>query len=214
MVLAPILSLAKSAAASSPAFPSAGLLAFWKLADLTDASGNGNALINTNGVTFVTGKIGGAANFSSSYLSTSGNFTWGEYWSVSLWFRAESESFLNAVFDASLTGGGPVIDLDDGDIRFNDALQVIGTAPYTLEQWTHVVITRSVGDASLSVNGGTPLSFEWFGGAVSFPIRLGDAQGASGRFFDGQIDAVGVWNRALTNEEISQLYNNGNGLEP
>lgn len=197
-----------------PAFPSDGLLAFWKLADLTDASGNGNALINTNGVTFVAGKIGNAADFNSSYLSTGGDFTFGNYWSVSLWFRAESEAFLDTVFDVSSTGGGPVIDLDNGDIRFNDAIQVIGTAPYTLEQWTHVVITRSDSDASLIVNGGTPASFEWFEGPVSFPIWLGDSQGASGRFFDGQIDAVGVWNRTLTNQEILQLYNNGNGVEP
>jgi hypothetical protein len=32
--------------------------------------------------------------------------------------------------------------------------------------------------------------------------------------FNGKIDAVGLWHRALTQPEITALYNNGNGLEP
>jgi len=32
-----------------------------------------------------------------------------------------------------------------------------------------------------------------------------------GRFFDGSIDDVAVWNRALTPEEVSYLWNNGDG---
>jgi hypothetical protein len=35
-----------------------GLAVSWPLADLTDASGNGNTLTNSNGVTFSTGKLG------------------------------------------------------------------------------------------------------------------------------------------------------------
>ena len=30
--------------------------------------------------------------------------------------------------------------------------------------------------------------------------------------FKGYFDEVGIWNRALTSDEITQLYNNGNGL--
>lgn len=33
-------------------------------------------------------------------------------------------------------------------------------------------------------------------------------------YFSGYIDEVGVWNRALSAAEVSQLYNNGAGLNP
>ncbi len=33
-------------------------------------------------------------------------------------------------------------------------------------------------------------------------------------YFNGDMDEVGIWNRALTSSEISYLYNNGNGYNP
>src|SRR5436190_21285349 len=53
-----------------------GVVAAWKLSDLTDATGRGNTLTNNNSATFNTGKIGNAAYFtgsSSQYLSRSSN---------------------------------------------------------------------------------------------------------------------------------------------
>lgn len=38
------------------------LISYWSLADVNDAHGS-NHLTNTNTVTFVTGKVGDAANF-------------------------------------------------------------------------------------------------------------------------------------------------------
>ena len=43
-----------------------GLQAFYKLDDLTDSSGNGNALTNNGDVSFSSGKIGNAAVFDNS----------------------------------------------------------------------------------------------------------------------------------------------------
>ena len=37
--------------------------------------------------------------------------------------------------------------------------------------------------------------------------------GEIGDNFSGQIDAVGIWNRALNATEIAALYNSGNGYE-
>ncbi len=45
----------------------------------------------------------------------------------------------------------------------------------------------------------------------SSPIEMfGDRPG--GDNWNGQIDEVGIWNRALSQSEVTQLYNNGNGL--
>jgi len=40
-----------------------------------------------------------------------------------------------------------------------------------------------------------------------------DDDSGVGQFFKGIIDEVGIWNRALTSTEISELYNSGNGLQ-
>ena len=42
-------------------------------------------------------------------------------------------------------------------------------------------------------------------------MLIGSIQGSYG--FNGQIDAVGIWNRALSDAEVAELYNNGTGLE-
>jgi hypothetical protein len=44
----------------------------------------------------------------------------------------------------------------------------------------------------------------------SQPLRIaGNAQSLTEDFFIGQLDEVGVWNRALTSAEITDLKNNG-----
>ena len=47
------------------------------------------------------------------------------------------------------------------------------------------------------------------------PIRLfKESEGGGTAFERGIIDELGVWNRVLSNNEISQLYNSGNGFNP
>jgi hypothetical protein len=42
------------------------------------------------------------------------------------------------------------------------------------------------------------------------PVRVGS--NASGEYFDGGIDEVGIWRRALSNNEVFQLWHGGEGL--
>jgi len=220
MILAPILSLAKSAAASSPAFPSAGLLAFWKLADLTDASGNGNALINTNGVTFGAGKIGNAAQFDgSNYLSISAaaGFNPSNDYSISFWAKP---SVLVDYFTLIGNGEPPSFHIHSdasGNLILNNAsaADVNVANVFTAEAWVHVVATRSAGNADIYKNGTSAYS-NLFGVTYAVPpsIAIGGLSTEANFFMTGQMDAVGIWNRALSEPEIAGLYNNGNGLEP
>jgi hypothetical protein len=43
-------------------------------------------------------------------------------------------------------------------------------------------------------------------------FKIGKFGGTLTRYFDGLIDEVGYWNRALSSAEITQLYNSGAGL--
>lgn len=85
--------------------------------------------------------------------------------------------------------------------------------------WYHLVMTydgatitgyvngSSVGTASASGSGssGTTDYFNIGSGQNNTP--------AFSAFFDGKIDEVGVWSRAITSGEVTQLYNSGAGLQ-
>ena len=49
-------------------------------------------------------------------------------------------------------------------------------------------------------------------GTTTVPLRFGDNPGFSPRFYNGQLDDVRIYNRALTASEISLLYTGGRGV--
>ena len=89
-------------------------------------------------------------------------------------------------------------------------------------EWTHICGTynNSTSTMNLYVNGSlvdtnssaTFTSVQqttWHGFALNGSVRLSDKE-----YGDLQnYDAVGFWNRALTQDEVTVLYNNGNGLQ-
>jgi hypothetical protein len=217
-----------------------GLLAFYNLSDLTDASGNGRTLTNNGGVTFSSGKIGNAATFNgSNYLENNNiDLSGATQASFSLWLKTSSqttgqknmfgrwggsiqpgsEQFLFTTFGngqslevlLQLNGGngnlnqfgggpsGPIIN----DNQWHNAIIVLNNSGLKLF-WDGLLFTsREISNATIA--GGSPGS-----------TQIGDAvyKGFGSTPFDGQIDAVGVWNRALTNTEVTELYNAGAGKE-
>ena len=95
----------------------------------------------------------------------------------------------------------------------SDILIDSGTSP--TDQWVHIVVVRTDGDNQLWINGveedtGTTTSTMSSSNFTCF--RVGTYRGANDRFFDGKIDEVGIWSRALTSTEISELYSSTNGL--
>jgi hypothetical protein len=229
MILAPILSLARPTAAPAPAFPSAGLLAFWKLADLTDSSGNGNALTNNNDVTFVAGKVGNSAAMADGqYLSRS--LTVSVECTVSFWAKLTSSTFTewggNYVFEK--IGGAGVVLMETGHARLSDgvtfnvdsASAVVSAGGW--ENWHHFVLTiendeddeptlgKLYVDTVLCVNAdGNTMTL-----TVAAPVIFPSTPGNNYTPASVQIDAAGIWSRVLSAPEIAQLYNNGNGVEP
>ena len=86
---------------------------------------------------------------------------------------------------------------------------------YNDGQWHHGVVTFDNGNniVRLFVDGvqiGTLSTTSNPDNTGSQPLRIaGNAQSLTEDFFIGQLDEVGVWNRALTNPEITNLKNNG-----
>ena len=209
------------AARRSDSWPSAdiwrSLVAFWRLSDTSDASGNGKTFTNT-GATFSAGKIGNAATFDgNSYLSTSALASFGGAdFSVAGWFKdtsGTSERFLVACGSGEaafyiVRAGSQV----KGSVNFDSELFVGSGANDA--GWHFFAMTRSSTAKKIWLDTASATSTGTFGN-VNSPVPFVLGSNAAGNYIRlvGQMDAVGLWNRTLSDGEIASLYNGGAGLE-
>jgi hypothetical protein len=199
------------------------LLAFYKLSDLTDSSGNNRTLTNNGNVTFASGKIGNAAGVSDGVnvsLNGSNIFNQSTELGISAWAKP-SENALgkwskifhcnvindiwNQPFSIGLTSGTPQFGLNDW----------VGTVSYSIEAnvWNHYAMMFKDGAVKGYINGELVVTASaTLNSPASCDLIIGGDVWSPG-YFDGQIDAVGIWNRALSDAEVAELYNNGTGLE-
>jgi len=205
------------------------LQAFYKLSDLTDSSGNNRTLTNNGNVSFASGKLGNAAVFDgSNWMSAPINQTGITDYTLACWVKLGANSSGSQFLVNGLTGnawenGGITLDLQDkypntyanfGADSFGYGLN--SQTELSTDTWYHLVGVRSNGLLKIYINGSVDCVSETTdntpipGGS---PISLG--QNADGTYgpFTGALDAVGIWNRALSDAEVAALYNNGNGLE-
>ena len=78
------------------------------------------------------------------------------------------------------------------------------TTAVPLNVWTHVAIRFSPGVQRIFINGIAAGSASFSGTPVvnSDPFQVGQDQGTSGRYFNGALDEVRVYNRALSDAEV------------
>lgn len=200
------------------------LIAFWKLDDLSDSSGNGNTLTNTN-ATFVPGKIGDCAQFDgtgNTYLtlsSFSSTFDTSLPYTVSLWYNITTLKNYFTLIGCSNIETFNIHGFENGDLKVNNSASADAAVNgfFTTGSWNHMVVTRdSSNNIRIWQNGvkvyDAPATVSY--GNVPF-INIGYLNGYGSVFAtDGKIDLVGIWSVELTEDQIKQLYNNGGGLEP
>jgi len=196
-----------------PSFPTNNLLAFWKLADLTDSSGNGNTLTNTNSVAFVSGKIGSAAQFDGTNdLSRSMTVAFSQSFTVSLWCKPADVSAYGVMLFGQGGGyfniayaGNETIDVNNGAAGFIN----VEALP---EQWHHVLVTRNSAETTVWLNGSVAAQEASQNNSDTNTLFIGRSDNAIND--TGLLDALGIWTRVLSEAEIAMLYNAGVGREP
>lgn len=200
-----------------------GLMGYWPLNELTngnaitlDYSGNHNDFM-LSGPTLVTGKVGKALNFGSSFAQyglTTLNGTSLTQTSVSFWVKPTVlPSGQSGMFQwASTIGDGSPFIL----IAYNSSgfitIYVDGgyqiTTGLPLQSWSHIALTLDVGNLwHLYINGVEVGTYQDDGthSNQSNAIRAYIGNGYSA-YFDGVIDELRIYNRALSLSEITNIY--------
>ncbi len=209
-----------------------GLVAYWPLDEgsgtiANDVTGHGHDGTATGGISWVSGKLGGAFN-----TNDSGYFTIPQdaalrpvnAVSVQCWAKINGfttwDSLVSNCWDTGSTEAGYEIHEQDGTgfrCELSGSFRAAHAANPALGQWVHIVGTYDGTTVKTYFNGVLVASNNTASGPIDWdpvPYAL-----YIGRFHDDNenyvanaiIDEVAIWNRALTQEEIDYLYNDGNG---
>lgn len=218
--------------------PTNGLVGYWPFnGNANDESGNGNNG-TINGATLTTDRFGnnssafdfdGQSNYIEVVSSNSLNVT--NSYTLSVWINVSQWSFLSPIDEHSIIskidngnwyGGYEVWTTNNngtiahsGNIGNSNVL--ITSSNYIENVWYNVLLTYDGNSLKMFVNG-ILVNSQSKSGQIqtsSIPLRFGRRGGAGfyNNWFKGKIDDIGIWNRALTQQEITNLYNSANSNE-
>ncbi len=203
---------------------------------LDESSGNALDSVNSNDATLVatptqsaTGKLGTAYDFDvNDYLSDNNHpTTSNSNGSISLWINMDSLTGQPALVGSGKTtattpygglrldGAKIVFFMHDGSFQ---SLITTTNNEITTNTWYHVAVTVNETTA-IYVNGARVANTVayadgmWFDGISTDTFSYGiHARSANYGAMDGTLDEIGIWDRALTGAEVTQLYNGGTGI--
>src|ERR1700730_5491445 len=206
----------------------ASMIAWWKAeGDAKDSQGNHDGTIND--ATFAAGEVGQAFSFDGTDDSVSipdssdWNFGTGDF-TFDFWARAEAGAARMYALDFAPVPLQQNLDFDfndgvglvvfwngNGTNNGSDSIQLGTPGQYTDGQWHHYALTRSGSTWTLYIDGtvaGTASNSEALDLSGGSNHQLGALflSGSEHNFWNGQIDEVEIFNRALTSTEVASLY--------
>ncbi|HUS73131.1 MAG TPA: LamG-like jellyroll fold domain-containing protein [Sedimentisphaerales bacterium] len=215
-----------------------GVVAYWRFENnADDSSGSGHDATGVNGPTYVAGKVGQAIRLDApaypdgQYLTVAAPAMVPAPWTVSVWVNKQGPP---QNYDASgLLDGGRDPDKTNPEQTtwFGIRLEQFGSGtpskvgmtdvasspanPYweyalTTGEWVHLVFIGTDAGATLYADG---ISQGVLAETASWPVWIG--QIGKTQFYncpaDAILDELAIWDRALTQEEVLELWNNGYG---
>jgi len=213
-----------------------GLIAHWKLdGNANDSVGNNHGIVH--GAILTEGISGQAYYFDgvgewygegdSTFIEIDGNGTYDVY-TISLWFKTSFSGPLFSDAHGALGGGSGTHGSPDIRVTNNGQVyiacegnigRIFSSEGYNDNQWHHVVgvVNSNTNMVRLYVDGSyagetdgynaDPLNLD-NGGDSNNRVEIG-ARTRKNTYFKGTIDDVRIYNRALSSEEIQQLYQDG-----
>lgn len=205
-----------------------GLVSYYTFDGATgtaDSKGTNTATFSGGLLVNQTGKLGQCVTFDGvddfASLGTSADFNFVTGFTISFWVKNPLQT-TSTRFLINKTGPAAVpysIKASTSSVRLffegtyfsPTTMDGFATAAYTADTWTHNVFTydgiavkhykNNVLVANSPVTGTMAYS--------TYALLLGKRE--AGNFFQGSLDELGFWNRALTPLEISRVYNSGTG---
>jgi hypothetical protein len=211
------------------------LVAYYKLdessGNAADSVGN-KTLTNNNTVTYNTGKINNCSIFdgTNQFFKSDSVSLFTNSWTISCWIKPDDENISNQTFLSyrPSTGAVNLIQIEgatDRKVRMlvygsngSSVKDYKTSLTLTQNSWNFLSLTWDGTDLVININGTTDTSVtKTTDNSVTQTltdriIRLGSETDSS-NFFDGSLDGVGIWDRALTASEVFQLYNHGSGVQ-
>ncbi len=196
--------------------------------DVVDTKGNTGTATDSTENLHDTGVIDGAFNFGvSDYVTTSlVPFTGDDNASFAAWIKTSSESTAAGIFGTLEQsyrvqyGVQGLVIFENHKARAffgtgepaGDHADVMGTSDINDGEWHHIVATHTSSTNIIYVDGVKENEEDagpFDGGSDVFKIGMVlDAW-----HFDGFVDDVRIYNRVLSQTEVSELYNTGSGTE-
>lgn len=187
--------------------------------------------VGSDNITFTTGGIEdrGILSTSTKYTGTDetglGDITSLDscVWTVSAWVN---KTMAGGGAILGKWGAGDTIDFEITptefcSIAFKQAGGVDPTSPATdyaipLNKWVHVVGVANGSVVTCWVNGTQTNMASSYDGTCQTGVDTAyiGARSTGAQNWQGNIDEIAIWNRALTSSEIQELYNNGLGYNP
>jgi hypothetical protein len=227
---------ALTATAQLPSYlPTEGLVGWWPFnGNANDESGNGNHGV-VNGATLTADRYGNANSsfsFSNSSISVPHNTALGidqnAGLSISLWaFKTGNQNVQHLLgkrpngaqqFNWQIAFNYPAnVGLSFGGVVSGTFFGVVSQYQIPNNQWIHILCTYSANHYAIYIDGILLLdsSSTSFYTDVNTPLTFGNSGGFQA--YSGLLDDIVIYNRALTQEEITALYtgiptnNNGSG---
>jgi len=167
----------------------------------------------------ITGYIrkGAAFNGSSSIITTSLDFDTLTDYSVSMWINTPEavNDFFGGTIDSGAKNGIYFAVNSDSTIRWYErdnsvagtVTELNSTDTITLNSWHHIVFVRDGGTNYIYVDNGTPASASNSTITHAAGFTLGRAGNYTVKYWEGKIDQVRIFDKALSSGEVTTLSN-------
>ncbi len=203
----------------------AGLLGWWKFDETegrtaADSSGNNHNGTLVGNAKWTQGKIGGAVDLDGKsafvQIADKSAFNIAGQITIACWANLRS---VPTEYSALVTKGDNSWRLSTipGQRKFHASvndwqrLMVDGSTEVTANEWHHVAMVYNNEEVRIYVDGRLDAAKVWKDGIAvnDFDVLIGENAERKGRFFDGLIDDVRIYNYALKESDIMALYDEG-----
>ncbi len=192
--------------------PTNNLKGWWPFnGNANDVSGNGNN--GTPNGTSLTADRNGITNSAYNFDGVNdkiglGNFFNYTTFSISLWVKPGNQNGHAVIIDNNHSGSSnwvfqTISNFSNNGYNFQNSNEVL----LSTSNWNHLILSYSSGFVRVYLNSNlvseTQMSLNYNSSPSLF---LGYWQVDNARFWKGDMDDIGIWNRALTQTEITALY--------